>query len=595
MEKFGFSNTWISDLKGRVNIVSIASKYIKLDKKGKQYWACCPFHLEKTPSFAINEIEQFFKCFGCGVSGDVINFVEKIEAVDFYDACKILAKECNMELPTFDKDNTIALTKQKKDTYLNILRDSARYYYGNLKNPSSKPALDYIQKRHLDAKTVLDFGIGYSLGWNEIVTYLSKLGYSKEDMVASGVVEQKNGSYFDAQAKRLVFPIINSYNEVIGFSARMLENADFAKYKNTTQTLIFDKSRTVYNINNIKKLKNTEGLKEIIIVEGQMDVISLHRSGIRNAVACMGTALTQYHAKELKRFTDKVVVCFDGDGAGIKATLRSLEILVGVGLNVYVASLPAGVDPDEFVLKYGKESYEDLIKNSKYWIEYLMYYYSQKYDLKKLEEKTKFVAECLTVINTLSSESEKDIYLSKLRDMTNIAISVLKDDLKNIKSTSITDEVDENSVKGTNDSVNLKENAYVKAVKFVISALLFKKEYAKLDENIKENIKNGDYIRIYEYIEKQYVEGNVPKVSTIFDLFEDATNNSDVNDIINYEFSPQEDNAKYYQDCVNTLTSYGLLLKQEELSRRLRQTSDNNEKMEIARELQKLISKRKGL
>ena len=594
MEKFGFSNNWISDLKGRVNIVSIASKYIKLDRRGKLYWARCPFHLEKTPSFAINEVEQFYKCYGCGLSGDVIRFVEMIESIDFYDACKILADDCGMELPAFEKSNVIAENKKKKDTYLNILRETAKYYYKNLSNPASAPALQYIQKRHLDAKTVLDFGIGYSLGWNEVVTYLTSLGFSKEDMIGCGVIEQKNNNVFDAQAKRLVFPIINSYNEVIGFSSRLLENADFAKYKNTGQTLVFDKSRTVYNINNIKKQKNTVGLNEIIIVEGQMDVISLYRNGVKNAVACMGTALTQYHAKELKRFCDKVVVCFDGDGAGIKATLRSIEILVKAGLNVYVALLPSGVDPDEYILAHGKDSFDKLIADAKYWVDYLLYYYSTKYNLDKSEEKTRYISECLAVINTLDSESEKDIYLSKLRDRTNISISVLKEDLNGVKNSNITDVPEIDSKSNKSDNVNLKENAYVKAVKFVISALLYKKPYAKLNELVRENIKNSDYVKIYDYIKSQYDNNNVPKVSSLFDMF-DIEENADVYDIANYEFNALEDNEQYYNDCVSTLVSYGLLVRQEEVTNRLKETKDNDERMRLAKELQDLITKRKGL
>ncbi len=593
MEKFGFSNSWISDLKGRVNIVSVAGKYIQLDRRGRLYWARCPFHLEKTPSFAINEMEQFFKCYGCGLSGDVIRFVEKIESIDFFDACKILADDCGMELPHFEKSNVIAENKKKKDTYLNILREAAKYYYKNLSSPAAAPALEYIQKRHLDAKTVLDFGIGYSLGWNEVVTYLTGLGFSKEDIIGSGVVEQKNNSVFDAQAKRLVFPIINSYNEVIGFSSRLLDKADFAKYKNTAQTLVFDKSRVVYNINNIKKLKNSEGLKEIILVEGQMDVISLYRNGVKNAVACMGTALTQYHAKELKRFTDKVVVCFDGDSAGIKATLRSLEILVGAGLNVYVALLPSGIDPDEYILTCGKDSYDRLISEAKYWVDYLLYYYSTKYNLDKSEQKTRFIAECLAVINTLDSESEKDIYLTKLRDMTNVSISVLKEDLNGVKTASIGD-VPDNEKNQKSDTINLKENAYVKAVKFVISALLYKRPYAILDDSIRDNIKNSDYVKIYDYIKAQYDSNNVPKVSSLFDMF-DVEENSDVYDIANYEFNPLEDNEKYYSDCTNTLISYGLLIRQEKITKRLRETKDNNERMILAKELQELITKRKGL
>ncbi len=590
--------TWINELKSKLNIVDVVNKYVKLDRKGKQYWACCPFHIEKTSSFTVNEVEQFYKCFGCGVSGDVIGFVKKIESIDFVEACKRLADEVHLPLPEIHEDKNIAILKKRKDTYLNILRDAARYYYNNLKLPESKPGIEYIKLRNLDRATVTDFGIGYSLGWHEVVNYLSQLGYSKEDMVGSGVVEVKNGSYYDAQAKRLVFPIINSYNEVIGFSARILEKADFAKYKNTAQTLLFDKSKTVYNINTIKKLKNTEGLSEIIIVEGQMDVISLYRSGVRNAVACMGTALTQYHAKELKRFVDKVVVCFDGDSAGIKATLRSLEILTNAGLSVYVASLPAGVDPDEFVLKYGKDAYLELIRNARYWVEYLLYYYKGKYNLAKPEEKSRFIADSLAVIATLATESEKDVYLEKLKEMTNISINVLRDDLKNLingKAPATFGVASDSKADNSPENVALlRENAYVKAVKFVMAALLYKKTYATLDVNIKDNLKNGDYIKIYEYIESQTSMGNVPKVSSIFDMF-DVDNNSDVYDIVNFEFDPREDNDKYYRDCVATLISYGLLVKQNEIRTSLDNTSDMQLKMELTKQLQEIITKRKGL
>ncbi len=296
------------------------------------------------------------------------------------------------------------------------------------------------------------------------------------------------------------------------------------------------------------------------------------------------------HAKELKRFTDKVVVCFDGDGAGIKATLRSLEILVSAGLNVYVASLPAGVDPDEFVLKYGKAEYDKLITNARYWVEYLIYYNLSKYNISKSEEKNKFIRECLGIINTLNSAAEKDIYLAKIRDITNISISVLKEDLKNFGTDETIDKIDSPKA---NSEPNLRENAYVKADKFVIAALLYKKPYAKLQPEIKTNLKNNDYVKIYEYIEEQLSIGNVPKVSSVFDMF-NVDDNSDVYDVVNFEFNPMEDNEKYYNDCVSTLASFGLLMQQEELTKRLKETKDNNERLQLAKELQALIMKRKG-
>jgi len=586
----GFSTAWIDELKLKNDIVSVISKYSNLQKKGKTWWTCCPFHFEKTPSFAVNEYDQYYKCFGCGASGDVIKFIEKIESCDFYDACKILAKNANMEMPEFTNDENVAKLKQKKDLCLKILKDTANYYYVNLRNPQSKQALNYIDSRGLNADTIKSFGVGYSLGWNELIDYLKSKGYSLEDMETAGVIEKKNGKYYDALAKRLVFPVVNSYGDVVGFSARVLEKVDFAKYKNTSQTIAFDKSKCVYNIFNIKKQKQNGELKEIIIVEGQMDVISLYSRGIKNAVACMGTALTNFHAKEMKKFTDRVVVCFDGDDAGKKATLRSLDILVNAGLNVYVANLPDGMDPDEYVQKFGKSQFEQLIEGSLYWVEYLIREFAEKYNLNKVEEKNKFVNDALGVIKKLSTESEKNIYLEIVKDISNINMSVLKADLE----APVTKDSEDEKTIIKEENIFSKENAYIKAVKFVLSALLHKKEYAYLIDNFKDYILNPDYVIIYNYIEEQIKNGNKPIVSTIFNMFDDVENNIEVTDIINYNFVNMQDNLKYYEDCLKLIRNTGLQIKQKELTEKLSNTKDLTERVKVAQELQEIILKIKG-
>lgn len=589
MEK-GFSTAWIEELKLKNDIVSVISKYSNLQKKGKTWWTCCPFHFEKTPSFAVNEYDQYYKCFGCGASGDVIKFIEKIESCDFYDACKILAKNANMEMPVFSNDENIAKLKQKKDLSLKILKDTANYYYLNLRNPVSKNALDYIDKRGLNTDIIKNFGIGYSIGWNELIEYLRTKGYSLEDMETAGVIEKKNGKYYDALAKRLVFPVVNSYGDVVGFSARVLEKVDFAKYKNTSQTIVFDKSKCVYNIFNVKKQKQNGELNEIVIVEGQMDVISLYSHGIKNAVACMGTALTNFHAKEMKKFTDKVVVCFDGDDAGKKATLRSLDILVNSGLNVYVANLPEGMDPDEYIQKYGKIQFDDLISNALYWVEYLIREFANKYNLTKVEEKNKFVNDSLNVIRNLTTESEKNIYLEIVKDISNINMSVLKADLEN--PTIKVAEEEKTIIKEENTFS--KENAYIKAVKFVVSALLHKKDYAYLIDDFKDYILNPDYVLIYNYIEEQIKNGTKPIVSAIFNMFDDVENNLEVIDIINYNFVSSQDNIKYFEDCVKLIKNTGLQIKQKELTEKLSNTKDLTERVKVAQELQEIILKIKG-
>lgn len=585
----GLSSEWINELKARNDIVGTISKYVNVQKKGKTNWACCPFHLEKTPSFAVNEYEQYFHCFGCGASGDVIKFIEKIESVDFYDACKILATNSNMQMPEISGNNEdIKLKKKKKETYLQMLRDTANYYHLNLVRTSPTLAMNYIKKRGLDATILKTFGLGYSLGWNEVVDHLTKLGYSQEDMLGSGICERKNNNVFDAQSKRLIFPIVNSYGEVVGFSARLLEEADFAKYKNTAQTLVFDKSKCVYNINSIKKLKQENNLNEVIMVEGQMDVISLYKNGFKNAVACMGTALTSFHAREIKRFSDKVVVCFDGDNAGKQATLRSLEILVNAGLSVYVAMLPDGVDPDDFLNKNSKDEFSRLIANAKYWVEYLIRTIYDKYDHNKPEEKSKFVKECLFVIKKLQSNAEQDIYLNMLKELSNISISVLREDMRLSK----TDENIEVEIK-KESSLPSRDNAFLKAVKFVLAALLHKKKYATLNENIKSSLKNPDNILLYEYIENEHKKGKMPIISALFDMF-DVEDNKEIYDIVNYEFLPENDNLEYYEDCIKYLVKTSLEAKLQEISKALAAEPDLDKRRQLNAETQMIILKLKG-
>lgn len=585
----GFSADWIEKLKQNNDIVATASKYINLTRKGKTWWACCPFHFEKTPSFAINEVEQYYHCFGCGASGDVISFVSKFETLDFYDACKKLAEYAGMELPEFHNDENLVKIKKKRDRLYNILVDSAKFYYNNLKKPEAKPALEYLASRKLDMSIIKEFGLGYSTGWTEIVGHLKSLGYTEEEMLEAGVCDKRDNKLCDAYGKRIIFPIFNMLGNVVGFSGRVIGKTDFAKYKNTAQTLVFDKSNCIYGINQLKKAKKDGDLKEIVIVEGQMDVISLYKSGVNNAVACMGTALTPSHAKNLKRFADKVILSFDGDSAGKKATLRSIEILVNAGLQVYVITIPNGNDPDEYVNAFGKSAWDELLKNALYWVEFLIRDFAKMYDLSKMEEKSKFIADALNVIKSLSSESEQEIYLKMIQELTNINISVLKSDLGKLSNST---PKQEDIVESQEKTINLKENSYVKAVKFIIASLLYKKEYARLDSNIEPNLRNSDYVKIYKYIENEYENNRKPIVSKLFDMF-DVENTADIYDIVNFQFVEGEDNEKYFNDCLNILIKSGSTSTIDSLTAKLAVTRDDTERKKIMLEIQKLINEKK--
>lgn len=570
------------------DIVSVVSKYVTLNRKGKTWWANCPFHYEKTPSFAVNEQEQYYHCFGCGVSGDIFNFVQHLESCEFMDALKILADNAGLKIPEFGSDIKNEALKKEKEQLYNVLRDAALYYYHNLNLPQAEPAIKYIQKRKLNNDAVKAFAIGYSLGWNEVVDYLKKKGYSLDIMQKAGIVEQKDGRYYDVYAKRLIFPLINTNDNVVGFSARILDDGNYAKYRNTAETPVFEKNNMVYGLNLVKKLKRTEALNEIIIVEGQIDVISLYRNGVKNAVACLGTALTPNHAKQLKRYCDKVVVCFDGDGAGKKATLRSLDILVGAGLDVYVLNMPVGVDPDEYVLKFGAEEYLKLISNAKYWVEYLIGEYASQFNLSKAEGRSNFVITALNVIKKLPSLSEQNVYLEMVKGLTNISMDVLRRDLEDIDNAKATKETV--SDQSENALSTTRENAYVKAVKFVMAALLHKKDYATLQSDIKENLLDSDIQKIYEYIETCKQNGTKPVISHLFDMF-DVENNPVINDIINYNFTQANDNEVGFNDCVKVLVVSGLNIKQTELHNKFNETKDLTERREITKQLSQVVKK----
>ena len=355
----GLDGEFLAQLKSKNDIVEVIASYVNLERKGTNYWACCPFHHEKTPSFSVNSLDQYYHCFGCGASGDVITFIREIESVDFVDAVKILAERVKMPLPdmNFDSEKTLE-QKRRRDEVLKILNAAAHFYLDNLNSGKADAHIQYILDRKLSAPTVRKFGLGASLDFKTLPQFLSDKGFRRDDILESGAVTLSDkGKLTDAQGGRLIFPIINAMGDVVAFGGRVLEKTDFAKYKNTKETIVFNKSKNLYNINLVKKQKKAEGLKNIVMTEGYMDTISLWQTGFHNVVASMGTALTKEQARLAKRYVDDVLISYDGDFAGQKGAIRGLEILRDEGINVRVVALPEGLDPDDVVKKYGSEGY----------------------------------------------------------------------------------------------------------------------------------------------------------------------------------------------------------------------------------------------
>lgn len=565
----GLQDDFLYQLKNKNNIVDVVGRYVHLEKKGKNYWGCCPFHNEKTPSFSVNEEEGFFHCFGCKEGGDVISFVQKIESCDFMDAIKILADLAHMEVPQFSGDEQYNKKKQEKDRLLKLCDAAYKHYQENLYLPSAKKAQEYIKMRGFTRHELEDFKIGYSQDWNEIINYLKKQGYTYKEMLDAGVAQKKDDHYYDAMAERLIFPIFNAMNECIGFIGRVLEKTDFAKYKNTGETLLFQKGRVVFGINLLKKLKAEGKLDKIIIVEGQIDVIAMHRAGFKSTVACMGTALTQENAHELKKICDKIILCFDGDGAGQKATVRSIDILREQGFSISIVYLPDNMDPDEILKNRGKEFLQQEINNAMPVLDYFILVEKQKYDLESADGKGKFVKAVMEHLRKVSA-TEAEPYLDKIRALTQIPIDFLRREL-------VQSQPKQNMPKKQEQVLTSRENAQLRATKFVLGSLIAQKEYVRKDIDYKKLLPQ------YEKIIDEALAGR--KISSYFDVF-DVDNMPTLKDSLFYNFEETGSSSeRYFSECLWLLAEEKLQEKQQNLSEEFKNCDNIEKRSKILKEL----------
>lgn len=590
----GFDKDFLNLLTDKLNIVDVASSYMHLEKKGGTYWACCPFHHEKTASFHIDENRQFYHCFGCGVSGNVITLVKEMENVDFVDAVKMLAERANLPLPktTFDGERA-AEVKRKRDTLLKIMNDCAHFYLDNLNSGKAEAHINYILSREIPAGVVRSFGLGASLNYSDLPKFLLAKGYSKQDMIDSGAVNEVEGRLSDAQGGRLIFPIINQFDEVVAFGGRALKKTDFAKYKNTKETLIFNKSKMLYNINRLKKLRRAGGLKEVIMVEGYMDTVSLHQGGFKNVVASMGTSLTQEQARLIKRYCSTVLISYDGDSAGQKANMRGLEILKSEGIDVRVVPLPDGLDPDDVIKKLGAEEYRKCLDSAMPLIDYKMKVARMGYDLNKPEDKVKYVGDALKVVRSAESAAERELLLKNLRDETGISFEALSRDLQQVPAER--QERNEEKPKMAEDSADVNK----KASRFVAAAFLFGADYTGGVDVDGVPFADDVHKLIASYVKSKMLFGEKITLSEIFDFFEEGTPEYeelcrvlDLNDGENLNGDVQR---RYFDDCLRRLRSDRITKAIDEVKRQYAAADDVEEKRRAAEVLQQLIEQKEKL
>ncbi len=595
MPKGEFSPEFMRELKARNDLVEVASQYMTLDKRGYNYWACCPFHHEKTPSFTIQAAEQYYHCFGCGVSGDVVSLVMELESLSFPDAVKYLAARVKMPMPevNFDSERTAEL-KHKKDRLLEILLTSARFYLQNLYGGDAAAHMEYIEKRGLLPSTVKKFGLGASLDYGSLPELLLDSGFTREEIEESGACSvSSRGELFDAQAGRLIIPIINSFDEVIGFGGRILgkKTEREAKYKNTKETMLFNKRKTLYNVNLLKKYKQKNAMPYVIMVEGYMDAISLYQAGFCNVVASMGTSLTQEQARMLKRYAENVLISYDGDFAGQNADLRGLEILKGENLNVRVVLMPEGEDPDDVVRKRGAAAYQQCLDNALPLVDYKLHSLERRYDLSQTENKRAYAQAAMAVIREAPSAAEREDLLKTVRDKTGFTYQSLARDLEEYVSAPRANAPAAPPPPRLQD----KSDKVKKACRFLIGAVLFRLPYAEDYVPNEEDFSDDVHRALVRYIGFCREKGQEIRVSDLFELFgEDAPEFNAILDLNTEERLFGSGAEKYFADCVKTVARRRLQTKMDEITAKINAETDLSVRRALAEELTALTRELKN-
>lgn len=423
-----FSDTFLDEVVARNDIADVVSSYVTLTRKGSNLFGLCPFHNEKTPSFSVAPDKQIYHCFGCKKGGSVINFIMEIEGLSFPEAVAFLAKRANLPLPA-EEEQTGADRMRRRVLELN--RTAARWYYEQLQQPQGAAVQSYLDRRQIRKNIAVRFGMGASLNeWDALTHAMRAKGYSKEELLAAGLAAAgKNGGIYDKFRNRLMLPVIDSRGDVVGFGSRVIDNSS-PKYMNTTETVAFSKRRVLYGLNLAKKTKRPN----IILCEGNLDVVTLHQAGFDNAVASMGTALTQEQVRLLSRFTKELVLCYDNDKAGQLATDRALELLRNTEFKVKVLRLPQRLvdgnyvkqDADDFIKYQGRDAFENLLSGSENGVEFTMSQIAGKYDLKDDKGRIGYAGEIAEALCKLDDPVEREVYTTRAAEAASLPVDAMR-------------------------------------------------------------------------------------------------------------------------------------------------------------------------
>lgn len=591
-----YSEDLIEEVISQNDIVEVISEYVQLKKSGRNYMGLCPFHREKTPSFCVSMDKQIYKCFGCSEGGNVISFIMKLENLDFWDSVELLAQRAHIDLSRFEvrsfSNNPKSQKKEDlKETLFKLNKEVGIYYHNNLmeilNSTGYNEVKEYVKKRKFDLNTIKRFGIGYANGKVPLYNYLLEKGFSKSEMLASGIImENSKGKIYDRFFSRLMFPIFDIRDRIIAFGGRVLDNS-LPKYVNSPENEIYFKGKNLYAMNLAKK----EKLDNIIIVEGYMDAIALQKSGFKNAVASLGTALTENQARLIKKYTDNVIIGYDQDGAGQDATMRGLDILAARKLNVKVLILDKSdvKDPDEYINKYGPERLKNCLDNSISLVEFKVKKLEKSLDINNIDSKIKFLTGVADIMAKIENDIERDLYIDKIARKYDIGTGpIIKEVEKRLKKAS-NDEIviDMQSI---NRKMQLVTNIRKRQEQYIIALILCKDK--KIQEEIFDKIKPED---IHD-----------ENVRNIYNFLIDLKNNFDINKIdilskvrdeemvkelteIMYIDLSMSDRNKLFHDVIKNKNKEKLFLRRDEILKRISENITSDEKEILNFELNQIV------
>ena len=577
MEKIPYDQ--IINIQRKVNIVDVISGYLPIEQRGKNYFAICPFHDDHNPSMSISPEKQIYTCFVCGASGNVFNFVMNYEKISFVEAVAKVASIAGINLSIKAPHKS----RNKDDTYskfYGMYELANKYYQNNIKTLYGKTAISYLKKRNIDESVIKEFEIGLSLNDNNVTKLLKNKGFNEDDLIDIGICGKKDDFVYDVFRNRIMFPIHDSDNKVVGFSGRIYNGESESKYVNSKESVIFKKGKILYNYS--RALNEAREKKQIIIVEGFMDVIRLYTIGIKNVVATMGTAITKEHADLIRRLSKNVILCFDGDSAGQKATISALQMLENIGLEPKIIRLEDGLDPDDYIIKKGKEKFQNHLINAMSSLQFKLYVNKEHTDFNDYKQISNYINSAAKELEKIDDKVVYELTIKKISKETGVDIDTINSLLKNIpkkKPELIT------------KPLKVKKSKYEMAEEYLIYYMLRSKEAILQYQNDVAYLTNKNLamiaIKILDFYEKKgYI--NV----TDFTLFLED-NDVLINEVLKIDSFdlPDEVDVNVINDYVKTIDEGILNSEIKKIKERISAESDVAKKVILLEKLATLKKK----